>query len=499
MNIVMIGPFAFAPKATVSARTFPMAQALVRRGHRVTLLLPPYDNLQDAGQSWEREGVQIHNLPIRRVTAVTPMVAAVRLAALTRWLRPDVVHIFKPVGYAALAGMILRHTSRLPLVTDTDDWEGTGGWNSVNPYPWHWRRFFDLQERWLPRHSSAVTVASRTLETQVWGMGVPPRQVIYVPNCPGPTFLSRRTQVSESDKGHVRSALGIGGAPLAIYVGHIVRGNDLDLALAAMKRVLVQIPTARLAIVGAGDGLAPLRSLVADEGLDGTVLFTGWVEHHLVPAYLAAADVAIYPYRDSLINRAKCSIKILEYMAMGQAIVTHRVGQNVEYLEHEQSGILADPGDVEGFAEGLIAVLSDPGLAARLGRNARERIERRFNWEQRIEDVERAYGIACADEQGCPTNHQGTRPTLDCLSSNDRTGRTLLPAAPGGASAVSSLPLEGCGSPCAGCTAGMRSSGSPTRGCPPAPWARRDRASSTSQTARSTGSGSRRVERSRAC
>ena len=41
----MIGPFGFAPKATVSARAFPIAQALVRRNHRVSLLLPPYDNL----------------------------------------------------------------------------------------------------------------------------------------------------------------------------------------------------------------------------------------------------------------------------------------------------------------------------------------------------------------------------------------------------------------------------------------------------------------------
>ncbi len=393
----MIGPFAFSPKATVSARALPMAQALIHRGHRVTLLIAPYDNLSYAGRVEDLDGVSTYNLPLKRVTGWTPLLAAWQLAALARRLQPDVIHVFKPVGYAALAGMILRHISTLPIVTDTDDWEGTGGWNSVNLYPRHWKQFFDFQERWLPRHSAAVTVASRTLQTQMWGMGVPPQRIFYVPNCPSATLLSRRRQVREADKAKVREALGVGDAPLAMYVGHITLGDDLDLALFALKQVLERIPEARLAIVGAGDGLARLKSLAADLALERAVTFAGWIDHQDIPAYLAAADVAIYPYRDTLINRAKCSIKILEYMAMGKAIVTSRVGQNLEYIEHERSGILAEPGDADAFANGLTAVLTDPPLARRLGTQARERIEHKFNWLQRIIDVEQAYRLACPE------------------------------------------------------------------------------------------------------
>jgi glycosyltransferase involved in cell wall biosynthesis len=394
MRIVMIGPFAFTPKATVSARTFPMAQALTARGHQVTILIAPYDNLADAGQIVDRDAVRIENLSLKRVTALTPLSAAWRLAAHARDLRPDAVHVFKPVGYAALAGMVLCYTSRLPLVVDTDDWEGTGGWNSVNPYPWHWRRFFDFQERWLPRHSAAVTVASRTLETQMWGMGVPPNRVFYVPNCPGMTFLSRRDNIQQADRARVRDTLGIGTAPMAIYVGHITLGDDLDLALTAFRQVRDRVPDARMVIVGTGDGLDRLQALATELRLDDAVIFTGWIDHLKVPAYLAAADVAIYPYRDSLVNRAKCSIKILEYMTMGKAIITHRVGQNLEYLEHGRSGILAEPGDVKEFTEGLVTALTDRAYADSLGAQAAQRIERRFNWSRRVLDVERAYEFA---------------------------------------------------------------------------------------------------------
>jgi glycosyltransferase involved in cell wall biosynthesis len=399
MKIAMIAPFACTPKATVSARAVPIAQALTHRGHQVTVWVPPYDHLEDAGTAIVHDTVQIYNLPLKRVTALTPLRAAWQLASCARRYHPDIVHIFKPVGYAALAGMILRRTSRLPIVTDSDDWEGTGGWNSINPYPWHWKRFFDFQERWLPRHSAAVTVASRTLQTQMWGLGIPQERVFYVPNCPAPSFLRARAQVHPSDRARVRAALDIGDGPVAIYVGHITRGDDLDLAVAAFKRVIARLPDARLVIVGTGEGLEALRSFAAEIGVEHAVIFAGWIDHRSVPAYLSAADVAVYPYRDSLVHRAKCSIKILEYMTMGKAIVTHRVGQNTEYLEHGRSGILADPGSITEFAEGLLAVLTDRAYAERLGSEASRRIEQCFMWAQRVDDVERAYQLAGAAMQ----------------------------------------------------------------------------------------------------
>ena len=49
MNVVMIGPHAFRPKATVRARALLIGHALVRQGHRVTILMPPYDNPEDSG------------------------------------------------------------------------------------------------------------------------------------------------------------------------------------------------------------------------------------------------------------------------------------------------------------------------------------------------------------------------------------------------------------------------------------------------------------------
>lgn len=393
MNVVMIGPHAFKPKATVSIRAVFIAQALVKRGHRVTILMPPYDNLADSGRVWEWDGVRLENMVMRRNDFWHQLTVPPRLARQAIHLDPDVVHVFKPIGYGGLAGIYLRWFSRRPLVLDTDDWEGTGGWNDVNPYPALWKRFFDWQEHWLARHADAVTVASRTLQTQVWGFGVEPGRVVYLPNGPDGR-LRDQPPVSDEQKAAVRARLGLGDAPLALYLGHIPLGSDMDLALDAFARISGQLPEARLVIAGPGDGRPALEAHAAALGVADRVVFPGWIEQEQAHVYWAAADVAVNPYRDSLINRSKCAGKVVLAMAMGKAVVTSRVGENLAYIEDGRSGLLTEPGDADDLARALLAVLSDREWAAKLGQAARRRIWEKFDWDVRVGLVENAYAMA---------------------------------------------------------------------------------------------------------
>jgi glycosyltransferase involved in cell wall biosynthesis len=394
----MIGPFAFKPKGTVSARAFFIARALVKRGHRVTILMPPYDNLADSGRVWEQDGVRLENMVLRRNDAWHQLAVPARMARRAIQLEPDVIHVFKPIGYSGLVGVYLRWFSQQLLVLDTDDWEGTGGWNDVNPYPVFWKRLFDWQERWLARHAGSVTVVSRTLQTQVWGFGVDPARVIYLPNGPD-AGLRQQVHVSVEERAAVRARLGVGNAPFALYLGHIPHGTDLDLALEALAQIGDRLPEARLVIAGVGDGLPGLQNQAHDLGLGDRVIFPGWIEHDQAHVYVAAAAAAVNPYRDTLINRSKCAGKVILAMAMGQAVVTSRLGQNLEYIEDGRSGLLTEPGDAGDLAQGLLAVLSDRALAAELGRNAQRRIWEKFDWDARIGEVERAYQVALAQRE----------------------------------------------------------------------------------------------------
>src|SRR5512140_3480620 len=103
MNIVMLGPFGMAPKQTMRRRALPLAQALVGRGHSVTMLLPPWSNPEAHGQCYDDCGVRIVNMRLpRRIPGVFHARLALALARHALALRPDVIHGFKPKAYAGM-------------------------------------------------------------------------------------------------------------------------------------------------------------------------------------------------------------------------------------------------------------------------------------------------------------------------------------------------------------------------------------------------------------
>jgi len=396
----MLGPFAWAPKGTVSARAHFAGQALVEKGHQVTILMPPYDNPTDSGLEWEWDGVRLINMRLQRDSARSRLTVPLAMARRAVRLAPDVIHVFKPISYAGLSGLYLQFLwSSIPLVLDTDDWDGPGGWADVYARPRWWKGFSAWLERWLARRADAVTVASRTLYDQIQGFGVPPEQIFYLPNGPDPKLrrlLSTGPGSPSQDGQRMRTELGVGDAPLAIYVGQIAHGHDLDLVVKALPDVVQAIPDLRLVVVGTGDGLPALQAQVGQAGLTEQVIFTGWIDPDQSSPYLAAADIAVAPYRDTLINRAKCAAKIIHYMAMGKPIVSSRVGQNLEYLDEGRAGLLTEPGDAADLAAGMVTLLRDREQAAELGRRAERRIWEQFDWRKQVTEIERAYQVALA-------------------------------------------------------------------------------------------------------
>ncbi|MFL5802219.1 MAG: glycosyltransferase family 4 protein [Roseiflexaceae bacterium] len=387
LRIIMLAPFGIRPKGTLSARMLPLARALVRRGHSVSIIAPPVHNPQDAGRRELYDGVPVTHTALP--TLPSPLGAVQQVAALLRPAlaeQPDVLHLFKPKGYSGLAALLARAVlPQLPLVVDTDDWEGWGGWNDLQPYPRLARQLFAWQERDLPRRAAAVTVASRTLESQVWGFGVAPGQVFYLPN-----GVDRMESAELRIENHfVRDA--DSQFTLLLYT----RFWELDVrdVVAALLAIVAGCPAARLLVIGRGERgeEQELLRLARRAGVAAAIDYRGWVEPAQIPALLTSADVALAPMDDTLINRARGLAKLLELMAAGLPIVAGRVGQAAEYIEDGHSGLLVPPGDPAALARATLALLADASLRTRLGQGARERVARCYTWEQLAPHAEAAY------------------------------------------------------------------------------------------------------------
>lgn len=384
MRIVMLAPFGIRPKGTLLARMLPLAQALGRRGHTLAIVAPPVQNPQDAGTRVEHGGVPVIHAPAPRLPG--PAATAEHAATLLRLALaegPDLLHLFKPKGYGGLAVRAARVARpRLPIVVDADDWEGPGGWNDLLPYPASAKALFAWQEQDLPRRAAAVTVASRTLESLVWAMGVPPGRVFYLPN--GADAPPAPLPAPEP------------AAPALLLYTRFWELDIHELA-AALAAIHEARPAARLIVVGRGENGEERDLLARAEGAGFATMvdYRGWLEPSAIPATLAAASIALVPARDTLINRARCSAKLLELMGAGLAVVASDVGEARSFVRHEQSGLLTAPGDAGALAAAALRLLDDGELRRRLAAGARAAAAR-FSWDSLAPTAERAYLLATA-------------------------------------------------------------------------------------------------------
>jgi len=396
MKIVFIGPFGLQPKATMRTRALPLARALVSRGHTVTVLIPPWDDPERAGQSWQDAGVRVINVPLPPGFPLLFHILLTRaLVARTMTLQPDVVHFFKPKAYAGLAHLILWWLRRLGggstrLVVDADDWEQA--WNERVPYSQAQKKVFVWQERWGLRHADAVTVASRALEALVVAQRAPGQNgVYYVPNGVALDSNTEQREESQPDIQQLREKWQFGQAPIILLYSRFVEFR-LERIVALVQEVAHRMPEARWLIIGQGlqGEEKKLAVQLAQAGYEDYVHFTGWPVEQL-PAHFAAADVVAFPFDDTLINRTKCSVKLIDLLSAGLPVVADDVGQNCEYIQHNSSGILVSAEDDAAFSQALVDLLQAPEKRHQLGQAAAQNIRENFNWVRLSQNVERVY------------------------------------------------------------------------------------------------------------
>jgi glycosyltransferase involved in cell wall biosynthesis len=394
MRIVFVGPFAMQPKHTMAVRAVPLARALAARGHEVLVLLPPWDHPQDAGWEWVEQGLRVYNVRLPpRLPGLFHVGLTWNLLHAALQFKPDVIHCFKPKSYAGLTAWAVWQLRRIGwvktrLVVDADDWESSGGWNELEHYSRTQQRFFTWQEHWGLTHYDALTVASRALQTIVWSLGASPARVHYLPNGAG----AADRQPSEEESVRLRTQLGLGDAPLALLYTRFFEFR-LERAVDIMQGVLAQVPDARWLVVGKGlfGEEQRLLALATERGIADHMVYAGWVPSEQVPGYLSLACTAIFPFDDTLINRTKCAVKLVDLLSAGVPVVADRVGQNGEYIQDRQTGLLVSPGDTGAFVAAVVRLLRSPELAQELGSAARRQMQQHLSWSELASMAEQAY------------------------------------------------------------------------------------------------------------
>ena len=178
-------------------------------------------------------------------------------------------------------------------------------------------------------------------------------------------------------RGAFRAQLGIGEAPLVLFLSRLNFKKGLDLLVPAFAKVRACFPDAVLALVGPdneGYG-AKVRGWVAEQGLVDAVRFVDHIEgEQVLQAYVDADVFALPSYTENF------GMVVAESLACATPVV---ISDQVN-IHGEVSGAGAglvtrcDAGEV---AEALCVLLADAPRRAALGAAGRELVQRQWTWD----------------------------------------------------------------------------------------------------------------------
>jgi glycosyltransferase involved in cell wall biosynthesis len=223
-----------------------------------------------------------------------------------------------------------------------------------------------LLYRWLLRAADHVFVQSEQMREDIAAQGIPSHKITAVPMgisvemCAAVNTFESRRLLPE----HV---------PCVLYLGALNKVRRLDFLVRAFAKVRESVPTAQLYLVGRGEDPedeAFLKHEVVRLNLESCVVFVGQLPQPEALQYVVEADVCASPLYPTPILRCASPTKLVEYMALGKAVVGNDHPEQKRLIE-ESGGGLCVAYDEQAFADAIVTLLQNPKTAQFMGERGR--------------------------------------------------------------------------------------------------------------------------------
>jgi len=165
---------------------------------------------------------------------------------------------------------------------------------------------------------------------------------------------------------------------VVMYLGSIHSISGLPTILNYIPKIIKQIPTFKLLIVGGGAHLESLKNISKKLELEQFIIFTDYVPYLEIPKYCSLAELCINPFEITDMTKKLSPVKIFDLLACGKSILATPL-DGLLYDFPEKSGILIYA-NLEDFESKIVQLLNNSSLET-FGNKGREFVETNFTWE----------------------------------------------------------------------------------------------------------------------
>lgn len=157
--------------------------------------------------------------------------------------------------------------------------------------------------------------------------------------------------------------------PIVLHVSNDFHRKGVDWLIDTAARVRTAVPAARFVVIGRDSSGLALRP-------ESNVEVLGPIyDKSRLMDYFRRASLFFLPHRFD-----RSPHVLVEAMSAGLPVVTSEQGGPIELVEGRDTGILCSPGDIAGYADAVIALLTDEKLRTTMGQNAVALMRARYNW-----------------------------------------------------------------------------------------------------------------------
>lgn len=351
-----------------------LGDELARRGHEVHFISyePPFR--LPTGPRVFFHPVVVNSYDLFKYPDYT-LPLSVKMAEVSRAHALDILHVHYAVPHATaavLAREMLHREHELKIITTLHGTDTTllGRDPGYGPAIAH-----------ALEYSDAITTVSEFLRSETVRLLGIRRPIDVIHN-----FFEPRA--AEHTRANLRQELRFGDhEAMLLHLSNLRPLKRTDLLLDTVARLRGRLPF-RLVVLAGADS-TPLAAEVRRRGLADCVLIRERVSD--IEGYLQAADLGLFTSE----VESFC-LSILELMNFARPSAAFAVGGIPEVVTTGETGFLAPFGDTAAMADGIIALMADPGRRAALGAAARRRAREKFSAAAIVPRYEALYRRVCA-------------------------------------------------------------------------------------------------------
>lgn len=355
---------------------------LDRRRFEVSLVAGPGGLLDDEARSIPF--METHWIPelVREVSPARDFVALLKLTALLRRLKPDLVHTHS--SKAGILGRWAAHLAGVGAVVHT-----VHGFGFHPGMPSLKRQWFRTLETWTaPLTTRFLAVSQANLDCAVRSGIFPPGRASLIRS--GVELAAFR---NGAGRGSLRTELKISpDAPVVGMVGCLKpQKAPVDFVKVAAE-VSRRVAGAHFLLVGDGELRGAVERVVVQHSLAGRFHLLGWRRD--IPSLFKNIDVLALTSLWEGLPRV-----VPEAMAASLPVVATRVDGTPEAVVEGETGFLVEPGDVSAMADKISWLLEHPEVARSMGLKGRERVGE-FDIDLMVDRLEALYESLLSEETG---------------------------------------------------------------------------------------------------